>query len=280
MNTTGQQPLRALVIGIALVQVVAGCSRGGGGDKVDVAFRPEVGAEYRYEVKVQSVTTTRLGNEPAERTVDETLLETHATVLAADPEEVRVRVALRRAGSPDRTFIVRFDRAAQLSGVESVEGLPPDILGTSSFPELLPAASAAPPKRPLAPGETWKIDAEPNLPGSGASRLVGTGRLEKVSEVDGRKVASIKAETTLPLRSTTRLRDATLGVDGTETTETTATRALADGAVETARSVTTGDFRLSLTPAAAESALPLTGTMTIELRSQTRRLHDAAPERR
>ena len=262
-----------LVVGVVAIQVLAGCSNGGG-DKVEVAFRPPVGAQYRYEVKVQSVTTTRLGNDPAERTVDETVLETTATVLAADPEEIRVQVALRRQGSPDRTFIVLFDRAAQLSGVESVEGLPPDILGTSSFPELLPAASAAPPKRPLAPGETWKIDAEPKLPGSGSSRLVGTGRLENVGEVEGRKVATIKAETSLPLRSTTRLRDATLAVEGTETTETTATRALADGAVESARSVTRGDFRLSLTPPGVESAIPITGSMTIELRSQTRRLGD------
>jgi hypothetical protein len=270
---------RFLVLGVVLVQVLAGCSRGGG-NRVEVAFRPPVGAEYRYEVKVQSVTTTRLGNDPAERAAEETTMETRATVLEAGPEEVRVRVELRRPGSPDRTFIVLFDRAAQLSGVESVEGLPPDILGASSFPDLLPAASAAPPKRPLAPGETWKIDAEPTLPGSGSSRLVGTGRLEKVSEIDGRRVATITAETTLPLRSTTRLRDATLAVEGTETTETTATRTLSDGAVETAGSVTKGDFRLSLTPPGVESAIPLTGTMTIELRSQTRRLHDASPEGR
>lgn len=264
---------RFVIVGVVVIQALAGCSNGNG-EKVEVAFRPPVGAQYRYEVKVQSVTTTRLGNEPAERMVDETVLETTATVLAADPEEVRVQVVLRRPGSPDRTFIVLFDRAAQLSGVESVEGLPPDILGTSSFPELLPAASTAPPKRPLTPGETWKIDAQPNLPGSGSSRLVGTGRLEKVSEVDGRKVASITADTSLPLRSTTRVRDATLAVEGTETTQTTATRAVADGAVESARSETQGDFRLSLTPPGVESAIPLTGTMTIELRSQTRRLAD------
>jgi len=253
------------------------CSKGD--EKVEVAFRPPVGAQYRYEVKVQSVTTTRLGSDPAERTVDETVLETTATVLAATPEEVRVRVELRRPGSPDRTFIVLFDRAAQLSGVESVEGLPPDILGESAFPELLPAASAAPPKRPLAIGERWRIDAQPDFPGSGSARLVGEGRLEKVSEVDGRKVASIKAETSLPLSSTTTLRDATLGVVGTETTESTATRVLADGAVESASTVTKGDFTLTLTPPGTESGPALTGTMTIEVRSQTRRLPEGAADK-
>ncbi len=271
--------LPALVVGVAALQLLTGCSSGSD-EKVEVAFRPPVGAVYRYEVKVQSTTVTRLGSEPAERTDDETVLETTATVLAATPDEVRVRVLLRRPGSPDRTFIVLFDRAAQLSGVESVEGLPPDILGGSAFPELLPAASAAPPKGPLAPGERWKIDAQPNLPGSGSARLVGEGRLDKVSEVDGRKVASITAQTSLPLSSTTTLRDAKLGVEGTETTESTATRALADGAVETARTVTRGNFRLTLTPPGPEVVTPLTGTMTIEVRSQTRRLPEAgAPEK-
>ena len=271
--------LPALVVGVAALQLLAGCSNGSD-EKVEVAFRPAVGAVYRYEVKVQSTTETRLGSDPAERTVDETVLETTATVLAATADEVRVRVQLRRPGSPDRHFIVLFDRAAQLSGVESVEGLPPDILGESAFPELLPAASAAPPKRPLAPGERWTIDAQPNFPGSGSARLVGEGRLDKVSEVDGRKVASITAETSLPLSSTTTLRDAKLAVDGTETTESTATRALSDGAVETARTVTRGDFRLTLSPPGREVVTPLTGTMTIEVRSQTRRLPEpAAPER-
>lgn len=263
-------------MGVAVLTLLAGCSSGSD-EKVEVAFRPAVGARYRYQVKVQSVTVTRLGSEPAERTTDETVLETTATVLAATADEVRVQVELRRPGSPDRTFIVLFDRAAQLSGVESVEGLPPDILGESAFPELLPAASAAPPKGPLSPGERWKIDAQPNFPGGSASaRLVGEGRLDKVSEVDGRKVASITAQTSLPLSSTTTLRDATLGVEGTETTESTATRAVADGAVETARTVTRGDFRLTLTPPGAEALSPLTGTMTIEVRSQTRRLPEAA----
>ncbi len=268
---------RIPALGVAAVLLLSGC-RGGSDEKVEVTFRPPVGANYRYEVKVQSVTTTRLGDAPAERKVVDTVLESDATVLAAGPDEVRVQVVLRRPGSPDRSFIVLFDRAAQLSGVESVEGLPPDILGTSTFPELLPAASAAPPKRPLAPGERWRIDAEPNLPGSGTARLVGEGRLVKVRTVDGRKVADITAETSLPLSSTTKLRDATLGVQGTETTESTATRDVADGAVASARTMTKGDFRLTLTPPGAEAAPPVTGTMTIEVRSQTRRLAGAGAD--
>ncbi len=92
---------------------------------VQVGFRPEAGATYRYEIKVQSVTSTVIGDEAPERSVDEVTLESRDTVLSAAPEEVKVRVELRRAGSPDRTFQVRFDRGAQLSGVDAVDGLPP-----------------------------------------------------------------------------------------------------------------------------------------------------------
>ncbi|HVF14119.1 MAG TPA: hypothetical protein VM942_05925, partial [Acidimicrobiales bacterium] len=128
----------AVVAGPALVA----CSND---EKVQVAFRPKVGDTFRYEMKVRSVTETRLGTAAPERTVDEAVLEATDTVLAASPEEVRVQVVLRRSGSPDRSFVVRFDRGAQLSGVETVEGLPPGILGPLAFPEFLPAAAAAPP---------------------------------------------------------------------------------------------------------------------------------------
>ncbi len=47
-------------------------------------------------------------------------------MLAAGPEEVKVE-AVRPGRVPDRSFVVRFDRAAQLVGVETVEGLPPSV---------------------------------------------------------------------------------------------------------------------------------------------------------
>ena len=152
---------------------VALASRCSSEDKVQVAFRPKVGDTFRYELKVRSVTETRLGTAAPERTVDEAVLEATDTVLEAGPEEVRVQVVLRRSGSPDRSFVVRFDRAAQLSGVETVEGLPPGVLGPLAFPEFLPAAAAAPPNRMLSPGREVEDRLPARPPGRGGGPLRG-----------------------------------------------------------------------------------------------------------
>lgn len=243
-------------------------------ESVHVGFRPEAGTTYRYEIKVQSVTMTMLGDEAPERTVEEVTLESRDTVLSAGPEEVKVEVLLRRAGSPDRTFRVRFDRAAQLAGVDEIDGLPPEVLGPVALPEFLPAAATAPPDRPLTPGEKWKIEALPSLPGGVPVPLEGTGKLVKVMTSGGRKVASITAETRRPMSGVTQVGDATVTLTGTETTQSKATRALVDGSVHEASSVTKGTYRLSLAPQASSAAAPLTGTMSVEIRSQTRRLPD------
>lgn len=248
-------------------------------ESVHVGFRPEAGASYRYEIKVQSVTTTVLGDEAPDRAVEEVTLESRDTVLASAPDEVRVQVVLRRAGSPDRTFHVRFDRAAQLAGVDLVDGLPPEVLGPVGLPAFMPAAATAPPDRALSPGEKWKIDATPSVPGaSGSVRLEGTGRLVKVTTVGGRKVASIKAETSVPLSTTTQVGGATVSISGTERTESTGNRALADGVVEEATSVTRGTYDLVMSSPTGAGA-PVRGTMSVEIRAQTKRLPDEAKKR-
>jgi hypothetical protein len=106
-------------------------------------------------------------------------------------------------------------------------------------------------------------------------KLEGTGRLVKVTTAGGQKVASIKADTRLPLSSTTQIGDATATLDGTEVTQSTAMRALADGSVQDAESVTKGTFKIVLSPKAGTLSAAVTGTMSVEIRSQTRRLPDA-----
>ena len=261
--------VRRLALYLLVPAVAAGGLTSCDKEAVHVGYRPEAGASYRYEIKVQSVTTTVLGDEAPERSVDEVTLESRDTVLAAAPEEVKLQVQLRRVGSPDRTFQVRFDRGGRLAGVDAVDGLPPAVLGPVGLPEFLPAAATAPPDKALSPGEKWKIEATPTP----TSRLEGTGRLVKVTTAGGRKVASIEADTTVPLSITTQLGDATVSISGTERTESTATRALADGVVEEANSVTTGTYKLVLTPVAGGGA-PVIGSMSVEIRAQTKRLPD------
>lgn len=242
-------------------------------EKVEVSFRPSAGAIYRYEVKVHSVTTTTMGRDAPERTVDDAVLEATETVLDSGPDEVRVQVQLRRPGSPDRTFVVRFDRAAQLSGVEAVDGLPPAVLGPSAFPEFLPAASTAPPKKMLAPGEKWKIDVKPTLPDGVIAHLQGTGKLVRITSAGGQKAASIRSETRLPLVSSSKLGAVTVALEGVEVTESTSTRSVSDGAVHSATATTRGTFQLTLT-GPGDNALPVTGTSVVDVRSETHRLPD------
>lgn len=253
---------------VVAVPGLAACSQ----EKVQVAFRPTAGDSYRYELKIRSVTVTQLGTKPPERVVDEAVLEATDTILEAGPEEVKVQVVLRRAGSPDRSFVVRFDRAAQLSGVETVEGLPPSVLGPLAFPEFLPAAAAAPPLKMLAPGDKWKIDTKPVLPGGVEAHFQGTGRLVKVGSSGGRKVASLQSDTRLPLVSTSQVGSVTVAIEGVETTSATAKRALSDGSVQEASSLTKGEFQVTLTGPGGDDAAPVTGTMTVEVKSETRRL--------
>lgn len=241
-------------------------------DAVRVSFRPKVGSSYRFEVRVHSVSTTRLAGGGPERSVDDILLFADETVVSRTGSESSVRVRLRQAGVPDRTFVVRLDRAAQLAGVDAIEGLPPSVVGPDALPQILPGAPGAPPDRPLAPGERWTIDAPSRLPESGDARLVGWGRLVELGVIDGRKVASTRAFTRLPLSSTAAVRGNAVALDGTETSEGTATHDLVDGAVERATTVTRGNFDLVLAPAGDVRGSRMSGTLTIEVRSDTRRL--------
>lgn len=260
--------LAAVVTAGMLMPLLAACRPG----TVQISFRPRVGTNYRYEVTVRSVTTTRLGDAPVEHEVDDAVLVADDTVLSSGPNGVRVQVRLRRSGSPERTYVVRLDRGAQLAGVEAVEGLPPAVLGPEALPEILPGAPGAPPDRPLGPGERWKIDARPSIPGVEAQRLQGSGQLLELGLVDGEKVATTRSVTVLPLRSTAQVRGGTLLLDGTETTDTTATRSLGDGSIEHSSSVTNGQFAITLTPPSPEAGGLVTGTLSIEVRSETRRL--------
>jgi hypothetical protein len=239
-------------------------------DTVQVAFRPPVGARYRYQVDVTKVRTIQLGSDGPQRTVDDARLEANETVLASGPEGIRVQVELRRVGSPPRAFVVLFDRAAQLTAVESIEGLPASILEPFGLSEIFPAAAGAPPARPLSAGEQWTIDDHLTLAGSAPARLRGSGKLVSFGVVGGRKVASIRSSTRLPVSTQSTLQGGQLALEGIERTVSTASRELADGAVEEASSTTGGNYQVTLSPGG--QGTPVTGTLTIEVRSTTKRL--------
>ena len=259
--------LVAVALACWVIVGLAGCRS----DTVRVAFRPSVGARFRYQVEVSKTRMIRLGLAAPQRTVDHARLEADETVLASGPGGVRVNVELRRAGSAARHFVVLFDRAAQLTAVESIEGLPAAILEPFGLSEIFPAAAGAPPARPLGAGERWTIDDQLQLVGSAPVRLRGDGHLVRLGVVGGRKVASINTVTNLPVTSSTDLQGGHVTLTGVEHTASDATRDLLDGAVEQAGSTTTGSYRVELAPSGSQGA-PVVGTMTIEVRSKTHRL--------
>jgi len=240
-------------------------------DTVRVAFQPSVGARFRYQVDVEKTRTITLGTEAPQRTVDQARLQADETVLTSGPEGIRVRVELRRGDSAPRTFVVLFDRAAQLTAVETIEGLPASILEPFGLSEIFPAAAGAPPAKPLAAGERWRINDRLRLTGTADARLSGSGRLVSFGVTGGRKVASIRSITSLPVTTESDLQGGQLSLQGMERTVSTATRELKDGAVETAASTTNGTYQVVLAPPSGQG-VPVNGSMVIAVRSKTRRV--------
>jgi hypothetical protein len=259
----------ALVLLLALA-ALAGCKD----DTVLVTFRPEPGSTYTYESRVTATVSTRLEGGTPQRNTEEAVLRSRHTVLSSGSDGVRVQVELRRGSSPTRTFVVRFDRAAQLEEVESVEGIPAEALGALGLSEIFPAAAGAPPDRRLAPGDRWLINERVELPGIATpAELSGTGRLAELSVKDGRDLATLTSTVTLPLASSTsgRTAGAVIDLDGTQVSDNTVTYDLADGSVRELDAVTRGAFDIVVAPPAGSTGQDQRGRQSVEVRSETRR---------
>ena len=266
--------MRPAVLAVATASLVAltvatGCRD----DRVRVTFRPEVGDTYRYETTVSSRTSLSLEGLPVDVRGEDAVLVAEHTVVAADDDGVRVQVVLSTEGEDDRTFVVRFDRAAQLEAVERIEGLPEEALGQFGLSEIFPTAAGAPPDKRLAPGETWEIDEDVTLPDiEGGARLRGDGRLEELGIVDGEEAARLHVSSRVPLAATTITDQGPLELDGVQESESSATHDLDDGAVRRASARTVGRYRIELSPPPGQVADPVPGELTVEVRSETRRL--------
>jgi hypothetical protein len=252
-------------------------------DTVRVTFRPDVGAVYRYEVTVRSRSEVRLpGEEPQVRT-EEVVLQSEHTVIAAGRDGVRVRVILADAAGSVRTFVVRFDRAAQLESVESEDGNgaateagtdEPEDAGTFGISEIFPAAAGAPPDGPLGPGERWHIDDRVVVPGATSpARLTGEGRLAGLGVIDDEDVARLATSSVLRFSSSQQTDDGeVIALDGEQVTEQRAAHDLDDGAVRSSSSTTVGRFDLEITPPFGELRDPVRGTLSVRVTSRTVRL--------
>jgi hypothetical protein len=240
-----------------------------------LSFRPRVGSTYDYDVRVTSVTTRHVEGRPSQTTREEARFRAHQTVLRADRSGIRVRVELRRPGTAPRTYVVRYDRAAQLEAIESVEGIPVASLGGLGVSEIFPAAAGAPPDRPLALGDRWAIDDVVRLPGDvNGAHLLGSGRLNELGVVDGHDVARIATRSTLPVESATgtAASGAALVRHGTLVTDNKATHDIADGSVRELTSRTRGRFDIVIRPPSGVTGTPVNGTLDVEVDSETVRV--------
>lgn len=262
--------MRARIVAgcVALVALLGACGR----DTVRIAFKPDAGARYRYDVRVRAVTRSTLADAAPRRSVDDYVLRAEHLVLSVGDRDTELEVELTIPDVGTRTFRARFDRAAQLSRIQSIEGVPAAALGQLGLSEILPGAAGAPPQRPLAPGDRWTIDSPADVLGGGGSRLTGEGRLVELGVVRGRDVATVESRYELPVKRTTTSGEATIDLDGTQRTVVRTVRALEDGAVESASAVTNATYRVTLTPPAGSSGAPLEGRLTVEVKSTTTRL--------
>jgi hypothetical protein len=244
---------------------------------VRVTFRPSVGDVYRYAVTVRSRSEVRLPGEDPQVRDEQVVLQSEHTVLEAGRSGVRVRVILGDASGGVRTFVVHFDRAAQLESVESDDTSTVGETGAAGafgIPEIFPAAAGAPPDRRLGPGARWQIDDLVVVPGSvGQARLRGEGRLVELGIEGGEDVARLATSAVLDLQTSRREGDGELVVlDGEQTTRQRSTHDLDDGALRTASSTTEGTFELEVRPPYGQLRDPVRGTLTVRVTSRTTRL--------
>jgi hypothetical protein len=239
---------------------------------VRLSFQPRPGNRYSYRVEVEAEAVARVGGEDPRRTQSQNVFEAEQSVLDTDPSGTRVQVRLAEQGALPRTFVVRLDRAAQLAEVQSIEGLPASALGGLGLSEIFPAAAGAPPDRGLAPGARWTIDEPVQLASPERARLSGEGRLAKLGVIDGRDVATVVSTYRLPVKRTAQERRSKLELTGSQDTNASTTYDLEDGSVISVEARTNGTYDVMLLPPEGTPGAPIPGTLTVTVRSVTRRV--------
>jgi hypothetical protein len=241
-----------------------------------LTFRPTANAHLRYQVDVHSTSVTTLDGSAPRRRQEVTRLIIDQRVVGSTRDGVTVEVELRGEGQAPQRFVARLDRSGQLAEIDRVEGIPASLLGRLGIAELFPVAAGSPPPRRLGAGEHWALRQPVIVPDRKQVSLTGEGKLTAFS-IDGRRrVARVDETYRLPVRQTAPDPAGTITLAGTETTKASTTRWVNDGSVVRVHAHTTGRFRVTITaPASAPLATAgttVSGTMTIEVDSTTRRL--------
>lgn len=259
-------PRRWLTLGLATV-LLAACDP----DTVSIGFEPTPGAVYGYQSTVTSETTRILdGEDPATTRRISTILATQE-VIDVDGDDVRVDVEIRRDGEAPRRFEVRFDRGAQLTGIDLIDGIPLESVGQQSLGDLFTAAVTAPDDTEVRPGDTWDFREIVRLPGDPFPvALEGSARVVELGVIDGFDTATVESELTLPVRG--RTQDTRTSLAGRQTVTLRVSYSLDDGSVVEATSTTVGTVDLEVQPPLGVIGPPIDGILRYEISTSTRRV--------
>lgn len=268
MAPARSRPLVA--VAVVVVLLVSGAC---GDDTVRLSFQPEPGERSRYRIEVRERTVTTIGDEAPRRTVTDTVVRADHRVLDSGPAGSRVEVRLRiEDEATEATYVVRFDRAGQAVEVQTSDGARPGALADLGLSEIFPAAAAAPPDRPLRPGDRWTHDEPVGPAEAGSARLVGEGRLVALRAADGRRLARVESSYRSPVRRTAADTDGRLELRGTLRTRAEVAYDLDDHVVHSVRARTRGIYRVTLYPPAGVDGAPVPGTVDVDVESTTRRV--------
>jgi len=256
----------AFAVLVAGVAVLCGCRD----NTVTLGFRPAVDAVYRYDVTSESTSTTELSGEAPAEDRDRVVVHAAQRVLETSQDGSRVSVTLTVGGVGSQDVVVQLDRAAQLTAIETVEGIPAETFSGLGLSEIFPAAAGAPPDRELRPGESWKINDRVQLAGMAEpAGLSATGRLVKLSIENGRHTATVTSHYSLPVTSTVTSAAGARTLRGTQEIDVTVVYDLADGSVLRLTAATKGTYELELAPPPGSPARPVSGTLTVTTKSET-----------
>lgn len=258
-------------LAVAACAVLALAGAGCDDPAIRLTYRPAVGTESSYDLRVRTETRTSLEGQPTTNRSDSYVLRSDQRVRSAQPGSARVAVRLSGAGQQARNFNVRLDRAGQLATVETVEGRPATALGNLGISELLPSAAGALPRRALRPGDRWKISQLLRIGDEPAGRLVGQGRLASLGVSDGVEQAIVDTEVALPVnRTTTGETGETIRLVGSVRTVMQVTQRVRDGVVIAARARSVGRYDVTLSPPTVGGGPPVRGTLTVVVTSTTK----------
>lgn len=253
-------PRRALLVLPTLAALALGGCRPG---TVSVAYDPEVGDRYRYRYEIDARVTRAVdGGEPEVLAVD-TELVADQEVQARTRSGARIAVELTREGGVPRQAVVLVDRAGSLAGVELVDDLDAAVFGVAGSDTLVPTNLDAPPDRPLAPGDEWRVE---------DGRRRGRGRLERLGVVDGEDVAVVRTVVSEPIARSLRAGGSPTRVEGRLRSGGTTAYGLADGAIRRSESWSRGELRARLRPPAGVDADPVDATIRYEVTVDVTRL--------